>query len=310
MKITAPLLAGKFDSDKAQYPYLATQKIDGIRFLIVDGVAVSRTFKPLRNKFIQKMLSENLYEGMDGEITSGTTFQESTSAVMTIEGEPTFKVWLFDYVNPTNPPCGYKARMDELERLESIQNIDYEVLYPEIMNSEEELMEFHRTNLEKGAEGTMVRTPNGAYKCGRSTVKENILLKVKDFTDDECIVVGLEELMSNQNEAEKDAFGRTKRSTHKDNQVPMNTLGAFVVTYNGKTFKIGSGLDDETRATIWNNQEEYIGRTMKFKYFECGVKELPRHPVFLGWRHQDDIGESSVINEEEELNSLEALLLS
>jgi DNA ligase-1 len=247
---------------------------------------------------------------MDGEITSGTTFQECTSAVMTIEGEPTFKVWLFDYVNPTNPPAGYRERMREMELLEPLNNIDYEILYPIEINNEKELMEYHQQNLDNGYEGTMVRSPNGAYKCGRSTVNEGILLKVKDFTDDECVVIGLEELMSNQNTAEKDAFGRTKRSTHQENQVPMNTLGAFVVSYNGKEFKIGSGLDDETRRTIWDNQEEYIGRTMKFKYFDCGIKELPRHPVFLGWRHSDDMGEPLPFNEKKELGTLEELFLS
>ena len=40
MKIQKPLLAGKFNSEKAKFPYAATPKIDGIRFLI-------RTCQPL-----------------------------------------------------------------------------------------------------------------------------------------------------------------------------------------------------------------------------------------------------------------------
>ena len=99
-KIQKPMLAGNFDPKKAKFPYIATPKIDGIRFLMIDGVAVSRTFKPIRNKHIQSLLSQYLPDGVDGELTSGDTFQSSTSAVMTIEGEPEFKVWVFDYVNP------------------------------------------------------------------------------------------------------------------------------------------------------------------------------------------------------------------
>ena len=57
MKIQKPLLAGKFDSGKAKFPYAATPKIDGIRFLIVGGAALTRSFKPIRNEYLQKILS-------------------------------------------------------------------------------------------------------------------------------------------------------------------------------------------------------------------------------------------------------------
>ena len=57
MKIQKPLLAGKFDSEKAKFPYAATPKIDGIRFLMVGGAALTRSFKPIRNEYLQKILS-------------------------------------------------------------------------------------------------------------------------------------------------------------------------------------------------------------------------------------------------------------
>ena len=66
-KIQKPLLAGNFDPTKAKFPYIASPKIDGIRFLMIDGVAVSRTFKPIRNKHIQSLLSQYLPDGVDGE---------------------------------------------------------------------------------------------------------------------------------------------------------------------------------------------------------------------------------------------------
>ena len=54
MRIEKPLLASAFDPDKAQFPYAATPKVDGIRFLMVDGQAVSRSYKPIRNEYIQR----------------------------------------------------------------------------------------------------------------------------------------------------------------------------------------------------------------------------------------------------------------
>ena len=44
-------------------------------------------------------------------------------------------------------------------------------------------------NLNAGYEGLMLRDPNGIYKFGRSSVKENILLKVKEFMDDEAEII-------------------------------------------------------------------------------------------------------------------------
>ena len=119
-QIQKPLLAGNFDPEKAQLPYIATPKIDGIRFLMVNGVAVSRTFKPIRNQHIQSLLSTYLPDGIDGELTSGNTFQSSTSAVMTIEGEPNFKVWVFDYVNPDdNEILPFYLRILNLNRIDA-----------------------------------------------------------------------------------------------------------------------------------------------------------------------------------------------
>ncbi len=68
MKIQKPLLAGKFDSEKAKFPYAATPKIDGIRFLMVGGAALTRSFKPIRNEYLQKILSSNLPDGIEDQL--------------------------------------------------------------------------------------------------------------------------------------------------------------------------------------------------------------------------------------------------
>lgn len=299
MKISKPMLAGKFDPDKAKFPYIATPKIDGIRFLMVDGVAVSRTFKPIRNLHIQKLLSKHLPDGIDGELTCGDTFQSSTSSVMRIEGEPDFKVWIFDYVDPSKEEIlPFYLRKFTLELGDVIYcynqtepiPFQYEVLSGIAVHTIEELNEYERICLDAGYEGVMVRDPEGTYKFGRSTVNDNILLKVKRFLDDEAVVIRIDEKMSNQNTAEKDNFGRTKRSSALDGMVPMDTTGAlFVRNGDGLEFSIGSGLNDEMREEIWSNKSDYIGRIVKYKYFPQGVKDLPRHPVFLGFRDPDDM---------------------
>ena len=287
--ITRPLLAGNFDPEKAKFPYIATPKIDGIRFLMVGGVAVSRTFKPIRNKHIQSLLSQYLPDGIDGELTSGDTFQSSTSAVMTIDSICNFKVWIFDYVNPKVETISpFEDRIHSI----SLLNLpfDYEILRGITINSLEELNEYESICLQEGYEGVMLRDPMGTYKFGRSTVNDNILLKVKRFEDDEAELIAIEEKMSNQNEIDYDAFGKIKRSSSLDGMVPMNTAGTLIVrNKEGQEFGIGSGLTDLMREEIWNNKEKYIGKLVKYKYFPQGVKELPRHPVLLGFRSEDDL---------------------
>lgn len=293
--ITKPMLAGAFDEHKAKYPYYATPKIDGIRFLMVNGVAVSRSFKPIRNLHIQKILSELLCDGFDGELTSGKTFQDSTSAVMTIEGTPEFTIWLFDFVDPTIDKIkSYIDRMIDLRRAQLIDapsGVEIAALdSPEVIHNLDDLIKYEQKCLAMGYEGVMLRDPKGTYKFGRSSTTENILLKVKKFVDDEAVVIGFEEKQTNTNEPKVDNFGNTKRSSAKDGLVGAGTLGTILVKdSHGHTFGVGSGLNDQNRDHIWANQSKYLGKMLKFKHFPQGVKECPRHPVFIGFRDIEDM---------------------
>lgn len=291
-KITKPMLAGTFEADKARFPYCVTPKIDGIRFLMVDGVAMSRSFKPIRNAHVQRMLARTLPDGVDGELTSGDTFQSSSSAIMSADGTPDFLCWIFDYVDPEVPEIApYKNRIWDWRLQELSKDNDWiTILTPELARDEAELKTLEAAYLESGFEGAMVRDPEGTYKFGRSTVKENTLLKVKRFLDDEAVVVDILEKQHNQNEVDYDAFGNIKRSTCQDGMVGAGTAGTLVVrNEEGVEFGIGTGLDDAMRAEIWNNRSRYIGSMVKYKYFPVSIKEKPRHPVFLGFRHSDDL---------------------
>ena len=289
MKIQKPLLAGKFDSEKAKFPYAATPKIDGIRFLMVGGAALTRSFKPIRNEYLQKILSSNLPDGIDGELTSGSTFQECSS-IMRIKGEPDFKVWIFDFVNPKGELKPYKERMDELRKFENFNIPSYEILFPKIVSNQEQIDQLMINNLNAGYEGLMLRDPNGIYKFGRSSVKENILLKVKEFMDDEAEIISFREKMINTNEGLKDNFGRTKRSSCQDGLKPSGTLGGFILRNSeGLEFSCGSGLNDALRDEIWKNKSKYLGKLVKYKFMSKGRKDLPRHPVFMGFRDETDL---------------------
>lgn len=295
--ITKPMLAVNFDPNQLKFPVFATPKIDGIRCIKVSGQALSRTFKPIPNHHIRNLIEMYLPDGVDGELISGKNFQESSSAVMTRDGSPFFTYVIFDFVINGDIAMSYEERMFYLNemfmRLDAPAYKFVTALLPKPLLNIQELQEYEESCVNSGYEGVMLRNPNGPYKCGRSTVREGYLLKVKRFEDAEATVIGFEELMHNANEATIDALGYTDRATCKENLQGMNTLGSLKVMdcKTNAVFSVGTGFDADQRKKIWSNRDQYLGKTITYKFQPHGVKDLPRCPVFKGFRDLIDISE-------------------
>lgn len=294
--ISKPMLAETCDDIyELKYPVLATPKLDGIRCVVLNGKALSRKFKEIPNRYIQDLVSK-LPEGLDGELMlrrrlrdPEPTFQQVTSAVMSEDGEPDFYYNVFDYVMGGDLKVPYSGRMENLKGL-ALPDFVNKLLPIEIYGSVA-LERYEAKCLKEGYEGVMVRSPEGPYKTGRSTVREGYLLKIKRFKDSEAIVLGFTERMHNENEATKDELGHTKRSSAKNGLVPTGTLGALIVrdVTTQVQFEIGTGFDDNLRAAIWKNKNEYLTKLVKYKSQEIGTKDKPRFPVFLGFRDERDV---------------------
>ena len=68
------------------------------------------------------------------------------------------------------------------------------------------------------------------------------------------------------------------------------TMGALVVDYKGNELRVGSGFDDATRAAVWANPDDYIGKIVEIKYKEksCDKKtglESLQFPTFVRFRN-------------------------
>ena len=115
--ITKPMLAGKCERpDALSFPVLATPKLDGIRCLKINGRALTRSFKPVSNRFTRGWIEANLPDGLDGElIVRGTTFSETAGHIGRESGEPDFTFAVFDYVSD-GVDVPYACRMQELKR--------------------------------------------------------------------------------------------------------------------------------------------------------------------------------------------------
>jgi len=291
-QITKPMLAGKCEQmSTLRFPVLATPKLDGIRCLKIGGRALTRSFKPVSNRFTREWIEANLPDGLDGELlVPGVSFSETAGHIGRHEGEPDFRFHVFDYVSHGTDEQ-YTQRMDALSRLALPARV-VSVL-PKRIGNVAELEAFEQKCIDEGYEGVMVRTPDSPYKCGRSTEREGWLLKIKRFEDAEAIVLDTYEGLTNNNPAEKDAFGRTKRSSSMENKVGRGELGGFVVRHvnTGVEFRLGynhvlGGID---RVVLWEQRHTLPGKLVKFLHQPSGAKEAPRFPKFIGFRETWDL---------------------
>jgi DNA ligase-1 len=288
-----PMLAAKIDTlETLRFPLLLSAKLDGIRATIKDGRLISRNLKDIPNRYIFNELSYSGLEGLDGELIVGAAsgpgvFNRTTSAVMSRDGEPEFRYFVFD--SSLNPVAGWERRM--AGHLWNDMPPQVILLPQQVVANAEQVEHWERRYLGEGYEGVMLRDPHAPYKYGRSTLTEQKLMKLKRFEDSEAQITGVEELRSNQNEATINELGYTERTSHKANMVMMGTLGALVVRDDklGMSFKIGTGFTAAQRAALWESRERLTGLIVKYKYQPVGVKDAPRFPVFLGFRATEDL---------------------
>lgn len=110
----------------------------------------------------------------------------------------------------------------------------------------------------------LVINRNVPYRCKR----HNGCLKVKRFYTVDLRITAIEE---GQNRLE-------------------GTMGALVVDYKGNELRVGSGFDDSTRAAVWANSDDYIGKIVECKYKEVtmdkktGLESL-QFPTFVRFRN-------------------------
>lgn len=286
-----PMLLSRTTPDTATLPYpvYAFPKLDGIRCVIVEGKAKSRTLKDIPNLFIQQQLNKLDLTGLDGELivgspTSPSVYRDTNSVVMSHDKVVDFTYYVFDVWNHSGPfteRYGMKLPI-------YFPNPYIQILTGKEIHSETDLLEYEQACLELGYEGVIIRCKQGCYKFGRTTMNEQNTYKLKRFVDDEAIIVGFEEEMHNGNEAETNELGRTKRSTAKSGLTGKGTLGSFICkTPDGIQFNIGSGFDAQDRKQFWDDRKKLVSAMVKYKHFPIGVKDKPRHPIFLGFRDME-----------------------
>ena len=278
-----PMLSATLEDPlRLTWPVLGSPKLDGLRCIIKDGMALSRNLKPFRNKFVQEQLS-TLPNGLDGELIVGSPCEgnvlgRTQSGIMSTDGEPNFTYWVFDRWDSVTRP--FKARHW------SLYDIDHprvQVVHHAEIVGLNDFIEYEQRAIDMGYEGIMIRGIYGHYKFGRATHNDQLLWKFKRFRDGEALVTGLEEGVHNNNEAQLDELGRTKRSSHQAGMVGAGRVGTILATdqSTGQQLRISPGeMTAEQRVYYWENQDKLIGHIITFKTFDYGALNVPRFSTF------------------------------
>ena len=302
-----PMLAETIEPDllekHVKFPCLVSPKLDGIRCVIRDGIAYTRRLELIPNHHIQASLRG--LPPFDGELIVGAhdkdVFNRTQSAVMSEDGQPAFTYWVFDGPEVRGAGRGGTAGFHERLMWAATRANSYgplvKAVVHQLVSQPLSILTIEKEYLAQGYEGLMIRSQDGPYKFGRSTVKEGYLFKLVRKVRCEAIVTGFVELMTNNNELEESNLGYAKRSKAKAGLVPAGTLGKLVCKftepdkYTDATFEIGTGFSAADRLQIWENQDKWLNAIVNMEMRGLTEYGKPRFPSFKGRRDARDMGE-------------------
>ncbi len=278
-----------------RYPVLASLKKDGIRAIML-GELASRTLNKIPNESIRQR-AEKLPYGFDMELWNPSLAYDEVESIVMSRVHPKSDLIQFHILDwwLNENEATYNTRIDLVSS--HIYNAGYTDTISSLVDlwqlqTAQDLFETFKQIEEKHGEGICFRTPDSPYKQGRSTLREQYLVKLARYSRTECTIIGFVEQMFNGNDDRKNPIGMMKRRSLKGSMIGKSVLGAFqVCDANGLEFTVGTGvgLTDSKRAEIWDNQDKWLGKTIVIKSKSHGVKIKPRSPIFVGIRNKIDI---------------------
>ena len=279
-----PMLAHKFNPDKAVFPALMQPKLDGVRCVFTKQGAFSRTGKEFKNvdhiiETLKPLFKQYPYIKLDGELYNHKLKDDFEKIISLVrKTKPTFEnrkeaeklvqYHVYDVIPLTDLPT-YEERLDHLIDIIHANNFFLNMRHvctvgTHRVNSLEDAKDIHNKALKAGYEGSIYRNPNGLYKGTRSWD----LMKFKDFHDAEATIINYE-------------VGKGKRE---------GTLGKFIMEdEDGNVFGCppGKGYDYEDMAKLLENIHDYIGKIATFTYFQRTQAGSYRHPLFKCLRNYE-----------------------
>lgn len=286
----------KIVNPRLKWPAVAQPKLDGVRQLYRNGEFWSRQSNPTIPEVVEHLQLRRLASHIivDGELMlphDKFSFQQTTRAVSEYKEDlsPHLEYHVYDIIDLNNLDMPYADRARVLHSIFSIHTFSVPGLklvpgYP--VHSEEEVLDIHESFLAVGYEGTMIRNMEGAYNIDN---RSHDLLKYKDFTDEEFVIVGVTDSSGEPGALRLLARSRHHRGFHlplpsHDELVQMSKdarkeYGVFSVRPKGTI----QGRRNAYQAAM-ENPDEFIGKPYTVEFFALTDDGLPRFPKGKAFR--------------------------
>lgn len=277
-ELTLPMLAHKYEDKKKHvtFPAWVQPKLDGVRCLASRSAAhnhkillTSRSGKLYSMPTVEKQLETWLPGDMilDGELyCHGMSCQTVTSYVK--KWKPGSEKIIYNvYDVPVVNGCDtliaterLAALRDELIESENIQRVRTWAVTDHDM-----MMQRYGEFVQEGYEGAILRLPHGQYLWG---YRSSELLKVKEFQDAEFKVLSAK-------------TGRGKM----DNGIIWICRNDI----NDEEFDCTMKITMDERRAMYAAHKKYIGKKLTVKFFDRTDDGVPRFPIGIAFRAEEDL---------------------
>ncbi|ALX27385.1 hypothetical protein GMAR_ORF10 [Golden Marseillevirus] len=263
--------AKKFEYSEAS---CAQPKLDGVRCVarIVEGKVelLSRKGKQILHlnhirEEILELLKDKENIVLDGELyfhesdlPQNKKFELISGAARSTRTSPhpdelLIQYWIFDIVD-----CEKKWFDRDYELCLLFQDREMEYLVhveTQLILNEHKMLELHKGWVAEGFEGTILRDESLSYTPGK---RSRLLLKYKDFEDDEFVIVGVQKSEGGTEDGAAIFVLETSNKTEFTCR-PMGTI--------------------KERREIYKKRKEYIGKLLTVKHQGLSEDGVPRFPV-------------------------------
>ena len=277
-----------------EFPVIMDVKVDGIRGRIRkvgDQIVILSTNKRFfkYKDHIRRMLKP-MFDylppdvDIDGELyCPWMTWQDIVSAVKTENDcharDADIGFYMFDIIIP-NMPLQQRINMLRNAYFECSKqgcfDVRIQLLKKYIAYNHQDIAKFHEWATQHGWEGAIIRkmaikdvTGNYVEKSLQKSIykggKNNNLLKVKSFIDEECLI--------------KDIICGEGREE--------NAAIFICQDMRGGTFNLRPAGSIEERIKMYFNKHLYVGKVYTYKYFSLTNDGLPKFPTGVGFRNYE-----------------------
>jgi hypothetical protein len=251
----------KGKKDKVIWPAAAQPKLDGARALFNSSEGFwTRKGKQWIPEVVAHLEFDPKEYTFDGELMiphEDASFQLSMKAAKKYRKGISEKLHYFIY-DVVEPSLTFKERYEIIKKFK-FNNKSITLVPTVIVNNEKEFFAFHKTCVEKGFEGAMIRNLNGLYSIRH---RSNELLKYKDFMEEEFEVVDVIEAGSGS----------------------FTGCGKFKIKVGKMICDVNPEGPLEGRKKYLINKKEYIGKLLTVKFQGFTDDGSLRFPVGKGIR--------------------------